>query len=88
MNKPATAKDIVAHVQSLAPITDKNAALVAEYFDAGTFTDADVTSLGITAADLTACITLLQQIGLFMGGSAVITAQYRATLNKVRRSAT
>jgi len=61
--------------------------LEAEYFDAGSWADGDVSALGITAADLASCITLLQQIDALMSGSATSVAAYRATLNKVRRIA-
>ena len=84
-NKLKTAQAIVSAVQTLAPATDGADNLVKEYFDAGTFTDGDLTALGITAAQLTACITLLQQVGLLMTNQATSAADYTATLNSVRR---
>lgn len=85
MAKTNTAKAVVSAVQSLAPATDSAAALEAEYFDIGGWTDDDVASLGITAEDLAACITLLQQVKALMTGNATTPAVYRTTLNRVRR---
>ena len=87
MAKMATARAIVEAVQSLATATDSAGDLEAEYFDAGTWADGDVSALGITASDLAACITLLQQIDALMTGGATTAATYRTTLNKVRRIA-
>ncbi len=87
MAKLDTARAIVAAVKTLAPITDTAEALEAEYFDAGTFTDVDVVALGITATDLAACLTLVQQVNLLMTGEATTPAIYRASVNKVRRVA-
>jgi hypothetical protein len=85
MAKIDTAKAIVAAVKSLALVTDTAADLEAEYFDAGTFVDGDVSALGLTAADIASCITLLQQMSNLMTGGATAVAMYRTTLNKVRR---
>ena len=85
MAKTNTAKAVVSAVQSLAPATDSAAALEAEYFDIGGWTDDDVASLGITADDLAACITLLQQVKALMSGNATTPSVYRTTLNRVRR---
>lgn len=85
MAKTATAQAIVAAVQSLATATDSAADLEAEYFDAGAWADGDVAPLGITASDLSSCITLLQQVNKLMTGQATSPAMYRSTLNKVRR---
>lgn len=86
--KLETAKAIVKAVQSLSTVTDTGGDLVYEYYDAGTITDDDVAALGITAAQLTSCIVLLEQVGLLMTGSInplVTPAAYRTTLNAVRR---
>lgn len=85
MAKHDTAKAIIKAVQSLATATDSAADLEAEYFDIGNWTDEDVAALGITAAQLAACLTLLQQVGALMTGSATTPAVYRTTLNTVRR---
>ncbi len=87
MAKQDTAKAIVKAVQSLATATDSAGDLEAEYFDAAGagWVDADVAALGITAAQLAGCITLLQQVNLLMTGAATTPAVYRSTLNQVRR---
>ena len=85
MAKLDTAKAIVRTVQSLAQATDSAGDLEAEYFDVGNWTDEDVSAIGITAAQLSACLTLLQQIDLLMTGQATTPSMYRTTLNQVRR---
>jgi hypothetical protein len=85
MAKIDTAKAIVRAVQSLATATDSAGDLEAEYFDIGNWTDEDVAAIGITAAQLAAGLTLLQQINLLMTGEATTPAVYRTTLNQLRR---
>ncbi len=87
MAKLDTAKAIVKAAQSLATATDSASDLEAEYFDAAGagWVDADVAALGITAAQLAGCITLLQQVDKLMTGAATTPAVYRSTLNQVRR---
>lgn len=46
--------------------------------------DGDLTSLGITAAQLTAFITLAEQLKNFLDNAAVVTADYDATLSVMR----
>ena len=83
MAKIDTAKAIVRAVQSLALATDSASDLVAEYWDAvGTgWIDDDVAPMGITAAQLTACITLLEQVNLLMTNQATTPIMHRTTLN-------
>jgi hypothetical protein len=85
MAKLDTARAIVGAVKSLAQVNDLAGDLVAEYWDVGSFTDADVEALGITAAQLTACITTLEQAALFMSGGVNTPVVHRQTLNAVRR---
>ena len=88
MAKLETAKAIVAAVKTLTTVNDGAGDLVQEYWDPpcnGIFTDDDVAALGITAAQLTACITTLEQAALFMAGSATTPVVHRVTLNAVRR---
>jgi len=85
MAKIETAKAIVRAVQSLTTATDSAGDLEAEYFDIGNWVDADVAALGITAAQLAAGLTLLQQVNLLMTGEATTPAVYRTTLNQLRR---
>ena len=79
------AKAVIRAVQSLSTVTDTAADLSAEYFDAGTIVDADLEPLGIPAATLSSCITLLEQVHNLMTGVATYPSGYRTTLNKVRR---
>ena len=87
MAKLETAKAIIRTVQSLATATDSAADLEKEYFDvAGAgWTDEDVAALGITAAQLAACITTLQQFAKLMTAQATTPLDNTATLNQVRR---
>jgi hypothetical protein len=90
MAKIETAKAIINTVKTLVTVNDGAGDLVQEYWDPpcnGTFTDEDVAALGITAAQLTACITTLEQAALFMAGSATTPVAHRVTLNAVRRVA-
>jgi hypothetical protein len=76
---------------TLAQVADKLANLESVYFDRGyngggsdPIADVDVESLGITAADLAALITLIQQFNNFLGNVAVTSGDYDATLNTIR----
>ena len=87
MAKQDTAKAIVKTVQSLATATDTAGDLEKEYFDvAGSgWVDADVAALGITAAQLASCLTLLQQFAKLMTAQATTPIDNTASLNQVRR---
>ena len=87
MAKIDLAKAIVYQVQRLAPVMDEGADVLQEYFDSGvTFTDDDVAALGVTAAQVTACLTLLENAGKFFSGTTPTNAAYRTTINSVRRA--
>ena len=51
---------------------------------AGQIVDADIASVQISRADIDVFITMAEQIGNFFGNLAVTTADYQATLNKMR----
>jgi len=85
MAKIDTAKAIISAVKSMATATDQATDLVSEYWDVGTFVDEDVAALGITAAQLTSCITLLEQVDKLMTNQETSSSMYRTTLNQVRR---
>lgn len=89
MGKLGTAAAIVQCVQTLAPAMDVGPDLWQEYWDArnadGDFTDEDVAALGISAADLASCVTLLENLKKFFGNEAVSSDAYRVVVNKVRR---
>ena len=89
MAKIDLAKAIIYQVQTLAKPMDESSDVLQEYFDSGiTFTDGDVEALGITAAQVTACTTLLENVGKFFGGTEPVNAVYRTTVNAVRRAVT
>lgn len=86
MSKIDLAKAIIFQAQLLARPMDEGADVLQEYFDSGvTFTDEDVAALGITAAQVTACLTLIENAGKFFTGNNPTNAAYRATINAVRR---
>ena len=86
MAKIDLAKAIIYQVQTLAKPMDESSDVLQEYFDSGiTFTDGDVEALGITAAQVTACSTLLENVGKFFSGTTPTNAAYRTTINSVRR---
>ena len=81
------ARAIVATVQQLAPVMDMVPDIVQEYFDSGiTFADEDVAALGLTAAQVVACITMLDNATKFFSGGNPTNAQYRVSINAVRRA--
>lgn len=88
MAKIDTATAVVNGVKQLIFTADNGVDIVEDYFENGPFDDAHLVALGITAAQLTACITLLQNFELFMAEDDPLTpitnAKYRATLNQVR----
>ena len=82
------AKALIAQAQAIAPVMDAAPDVVQEYFDASiTFTDADVEALGVTAAQVVALITLLENVNKFFTGGSPTNAQYRVNINAVRRAA-
>ena len=81
------ARAIVAQAQLLAVPMDASPDAVQEYFDSGiTFVDEDVAALGITAAQVVACITMLENVNKFFSGGNPTNAQYRVNINAVRRA--
>lgn len=61
------------------------------YFDRGyngggsdPIVDGDIAGLGVTAAQVTAFITMIQQLQNFAGNSAVTSGDYSATVNAMR----
>ncbi len=61
------------------------------YFDEGfdgagsdPITDVDVTSLGVTATDVSSVVTLLQQLQNLENNIAVITGDYGSIVNRMR----
>ena len=80
------AKSIIYQAQLHAKIMDENPDVLQEYFDLGeSFVDADVESLGVTAAQVNSCLALLENAGKFYSGGSPTNAVYRVTVNSVRR---
>ncbi len=66
---------------------DLDGVYFSEGFDGGgsdPITDADLVSLGITAAEVSATDTMLQQITNFQNNIAVVTGDYKVTVNAMR----
>ena len=86
MDKLELAKAIIEQVQLHARPMDEGSDVLQEYFDSGvTFADEDVAALGVTAAQVAACLTLLENAGKFYNGNTPVDAKYRITVNAVRR---
>lgn len=86
MNKLQLAKAIIYQTQLHAKNMDEGPDVLQEYFDSGvTFTDADVESLNLTAAQVNSCLTMLENAGKFYAGTTPANATYRVTINTVRR---
>ena len=85
------AKALISQAQALAPVMDAAPDVVQEYFDSGVqFVDADVEALGVTAAQVVALITLMQNFDGFCNGTLPANEtppQYRVNINAVRRAA-
>lgn len=84
INKVVTTVNLLAKY-----VTDISPELHKEYFDNGyniSIGDGTVGAVfeGMTAADFTGAITLLDQINKFTGNSAVTQGDYAASINKVR----
>ena len=87
MEKLGLAKAIIFQAQLHARPMDEGPDVLQEYFDSGvTFTDEDVAALGVTAAQITGCLTLLENAGKFYNGATPANATYRVTVNAVRRA--
>ena len=83
------AKTIIAIIQSVINIMDNGPDVWQQFFDAPdhVFTDDELASLGITANDLIACVTMLENTKKFFAGVPEfppVNAVYRQTVNAVR----
>lgn len=86
MAKIDLARTIIWRTQQLIETMDNGPDVLQEYFDGSfSFVDEDVSALGITAAQVTACLTLLENVGKFFAGTTPTNATYRTTVNAVRR---
>lgn len=89
MQRLQTAAAVVRAVQGLTETMDSAPDVYQEYWDvvngSGSFTDEELELLGITAAQLVSCITVLENLNKFFAGEAVAANSYRATVNTMRR---
>lgn len=91
MSKVTFAQVVQSSATALDDLIDSTDDIVKAFFDRGynvggadPLVDADFTSLGITAANISSFITLAQQLSNFRSNLAVTQGDYQATLNKLR----
>lgn len=79
-------------VDTIGAVMDAEGDVYQLYFDRGyngggadPIVDGDITSTGLTAAEVTSAITLLENLVAFFNGTSPVNAQYRVTVNSVRR---
>jgi hypothetical protein len=94
-NKIQYVREIIRLTKALAEEADIVTARHKEYFDNGygaagaeeiTQADLDAADIDLSVADITATITMMDQYKNFTGNAAVVTGDYLATMNKVRRA--
>lgn len=85
------AESIMRSITQIAQHGDRGDDAVTIYFDRGynsggadAIVDADLTNLGITAAELADGITLFQNLNKFINNDTPAQADYDVTLNKLR----
>lgn len=85
----STAAAVVRSVQSLAAPMDTAQDVWQEFWDvvnnSGAYTDVELEPLGITAAQLASCVTVLENFNKFVQGNTPANDAYRATINAMRR---
>jgi len=88
-SKIQLAQAILFQTQLHARPMEENGDVWQEYWDSGvTFSDEDLEPLGVTADQIAACITLLENAGKFYAGDTPAVALYRMTINAVKRAPT
>lgn len=84
-----TAAAVVRCVQSLATPMDGAQDVWQEFWDvvngSGSYTDQELVDLGVTAAQLASCVTVLENFNKFVQGNTPANDVYRATINTMRR---
>ena len=85
------ATKVQAAATSLAGTRDSLADIVEVYFARGydgsgekAVKEEDLIGSGIAVADMTACITMFQQLANFFGNAPVAKGDYKTTINKMR----
>lgn len=88
-SKLQTAAAVVRCVQSLAAPMDAAGDIWQEFWDvvngSESYTDEELTALGITAAQLGSCVTVLENFNKFMTGNSPANDVYRTSVNAMRR---
>jgi hypothetical protein len=91
MSKITFASQAQSAAARLAAVIDDLESLSSVYYDRGydsggadAIADADVEALGLAAAELTAFVTMADQLTNFRDNLAVTTGDYGATINQVR----
>lgn len=84
-----TAAAVVRSVQSLAAPMDSAQDVWQEFWDvvngSGAYNDQELEDLGITAAQLASCVTVLENFNKFVQGNSPANDAYRVTINTMRR---
>jgi hypothetical protein len=84
-----TAAAVVRAVQMLAVPMDVAQDTWQEFWDVvngdGSFTDEELEAMGITAAQLASCVTVLENFNKFVNGNSPSNDAYRVTINTMRR---
>jgi hypothetical protein len=84
-----TATAIIRCVQSLIPAMDECPDRFQEYWDmnsaSGPFTDGELVSIGITAAQLTDFINVIENYNKWCTAGEPVNNNYKANLNAARR---
>lgn len=85
----STAAAVVRSVQSLSAPMDTAGDVWQEFWDvvnsSGAYNDQELEPLGITAAQLASCVTVLENFNKFVQGNSPANDVYRATINTMRR---
>ena len=91
MSKVAFAQEAQALSTIVADVSKRMADVFDTYFDRGyngggsnAITDPDLTSLGVTAAQIAAFITLAENINIFLNNGAPFQSDYDSTINGLR----
>lgn len=89
--KLSFAQNLQGKISVLAKAADELENLYTIFFDRGynsggsnTIVDGDLSSIGITAAELGEAITFIENLGKLLNNQDPTNADYDATLNKIR----
>lgn len=87
--KLRTASALIRQIQKIAPMLDDTRTVLTELQDVidvhGAITDADLSQLGVSAAQVASLQAFLTKLFEFMDNSTQTRKPYRTTINSVRR---